>query len=508
MIGLKLSVDRDSDIPVYMQIFGQIKRQIISGEIIPGYRLPPERKLAESLGVNRTTVLNAYRELKAEGLIGSRVGQGTVVLSFIRDEAVGIGDRLPEPPWNQMFSKYAHGIDSFLVKDLLTLANRKDVISFATGMAAPDSGPIQALAGIEHDIVTQNNYRGLLHSPTEGFSTLREAICGLMQLRGVYCHRDEVMLLAGSQQGIDLTSRIMLDPGDIVLVEDPSFFPAIQAFKAVGVRIVGVPMDDQGMRVDLLEPLLHRYQPKLIYTIPNFHNPTGIEMSLERRKQLLELTYKHRVLILEDDAYADLCYDGQSLPTLKSMDSEGYVIYLSTFSKTVYSGLRLGWMVAHKKAIKQFAAAKQIMDLHSSSLSQWIVERFIVQGGLSRHIPVVCDEYRSKRDAMYDALVQYAPPGTHWNRPRGGYYVWCRLPDNVSANRLIARAAERKVVFVPGTTFYMSEQGDDYVRLNFTYAPLKDICEGINRLCEAMKELQDSNDDSNRDEPEEISPIV
>ncbi|MEQ8176584.1 MAG: PLP-dependent aminotransferase family protein [Syntrophomonadaceae bacterium] len=505
---MKLTVNRDSDIPFYMQIAGQIKRQIISGEIIPGFRLPPERKLAESLGINRTTVLNAYRELKAEGLVGSRVGQGTVVLSLLRDEAAGIQNRVPEPPWNQIFSKYAHGIDSFIVKDLLTLANRKDVISFATGIAAPDSGPIQALAGIEHDIVEQKNYRGLLHSPTEGFSTLREAICGLMQPRGVYCHHDEVMLLAGSQQGIDLTSRIMLDPGDIVLVEEPSFFPAIQAFRAAGTRVVGVPMDERGMRVDMLEPILHRYQPKLIYTIPNFHNPTGSEMSLERRKQLLELAYKHRVLILEDDAYADLCYDGQPLPTLKSMDSEGYVIYLSTFSKTIYSGLRLGWMVAHKKAIKKFAAAKQIMDLHSSSLSQWIVERFIVEGGLKRHIPVICQEYRVKRDAMYDALVQYAPPDARWNRPRGGYYIWCRLPEKVNASRLVGKAAERKVVFVPGSAFYAAEQGDEYVRLNFTFAPLKDIGEGIKRLCEAMKELKESNDESSGDEPVEISPIV
>lgn len=505
---MKVSIDRDSHTPFYMQIFGQIKRQIISGEIMPGFRLPPERKLAESLGVNRTTVLNAYRELKAEGLVGSRVGQGTVVLSPLRDEATNVGDRVPEPPWNQIFSKYAHGIDSFIVKDLLTLANRKDVISFATGIAAPDSGPIQALAGIEHDIIQQKNYRGLLHSPTEGFSTLREAICGLMQPRGVYCQHDEVMLLAGSQQGIDLTARIMLDPGDIVLVEEPSFFPAIQAFRAAGVRVVGVPMDERGMRVDMLEPILHRYRPKLIYTIPNFHNPTGSELSLERRKQLLELAYKHRVLILEDDAYADLCYEGQPLPTLKSMDSEGYVIYLSTFSKTIYSGLRLGWMVAHKKAVIKFAAAKQIMDLHSSSLSQWIVERFIVDGGLGRHIPEICKEYRIKRDAMYDALVQYAPSDAQWNRPRGGYYIWCRLPGRVSATRLLAKAAERKVVFVPGSTFYITEQGDEYVRLNFTFAPLKDIGEGVKRLCKAMKELNESNDEFTGDEPVEITPIV
>ncbi len=505
---MRITINREIDTPIYMQIFEQVRRQIISGEIIPGFRLPPERKLAESLGVNRTTVLNAYRELKAEGLVGSRVGQGTIVLACLQDELTSAGDKLPEPSWNQIFSIYSNGIDSHIVKDLLTLASRKDVISFATGIASPETGPIEALQGIEHELISQKNYKALLHSPTEGFTSLREAICGLMQKRGVYCQFDEVMLLSGSQQGIDLTARILLDPGDIVIVEEPSFFPAIQSFKAIGARVVGIPTDDKGMRVDLLEQLLQRYRPKLIYTIPNFHNPTGAEMELERRRRLVELAYKYRVLILEDDAYGDLCYEGHTLPTLKSMDNQGYVIYLSTFSKNIYSGLRLGWMAAHKKAVIKFAAAKQIMDLHSSSLSQWIVERFIVNGGLDRHIPKICREYQVKRDTMYDALVKYAPADLIWNRPRGGYYIWCKLPMKVSASKLVAKAAERKVVFVPGTAFFTTDQGDNYIRLNFTFVALKDISEGIQRLCEAMKELIEKYDDFEGNSNMEINPIV
>jgi DNA-binding transcriptional MocR family regulator len=463
--------------------------------------------LAES-GVNRTTVLNAYRELKAEGLVTSRVGQGTVVLPYLQEDSGPVESKMPEPSWNQIFSIYARGIDSHIVKDLLTLASRKDVISFATGIASPDSGPIEALQGIEQELQSQKDYRALLHSPTEGFTSLRQAVCGLMQKRGVYCRTNEVMLLSGSQQGIDLTARIILDPGDIVVIEEPSFFPAIQAFKAVGARVVGIPLDDRGMRVDLLEQLLQRYRPKLIYTIPNFHNPTGTEMDLQRRRQLVELARKYRVLILEDDAYGDLCYEGFPLPTLKSMDNEGYVIYLSTFSKNIYAGLRLGWMVAHKKAIKNFAAAKQIMDLHSSSLSQWIVERFITSGGLERHLPYICREYRMKRDAMYDALVKYAPADLIWNRPRGGYYIWCRLPRQVSAAKLVAAAGERKVAFVPGSSFFVTDQGDNYMRLNFTFAPLDDIAEGVRRLCSAIQELLDSYAEYQGYTPLEINPIT
>ncbi|MEL7564852.1 MAG: PLP-dependent aminotransferase family protein [Dehalobacterium sp.] len=505
---MRITINREMDIPVYTQIFEQVRRQILSGEILPGFRLPPERQLAESLGINRSTVMSAYRELKAEGLVGSQVGKGTIVLSYLQEDLNNSSGNMQEPVWNQIFSQYSGGFDSFIVKDLLTLASRKDVISFATGIASPETGPIQALMGIEHEIVRKKNYRALLHTPTEGFSSLREAVCGLMQKRGVYCQRDEVMMLSGSQQGIDLAARIMIDPGDIVVVEEPTFFPAIQAFRTMGARIMGVPIDDRGMRVDILEQLLQRYRPKLIYTIPTFHNPSGTEMELDRRRQLLELAYKYRVLIIEDDAYGDLCYEGHSLPALKSMDNNGYVIYFSSFSKTVYSGLRLGWLVAHHKVVKKFAAAKQIMDLHSSSLSQWIVERFITSGGLDAHIPKVCREYKTKRDAMYDALSKYAPADLIWNRPRGGYYIWCKLPRGISASKLIPKAAERKVVFVPGSPFFLSGQGDDFIRLNFTFAPFKEINEGIHRLCDAIKDLIDNSDHRENCAEMEINPIV
>lgn len=505
---MKIIIDREVKTPVYMQIFEQIRRQILSGEIPPGYRLPPERKLAVSLGVNRTTVLNAYRELKAEGLVGSKVGNGTVVLSNPDEEMTALGDKSQEPLWNQIFSQYSNNFNSYLVKDLLMIASRKDLISFATGIASPESGPIEVLEGIEQELVSNRNFKALLHTPTEGFTSLREAICGLMQKRGVYCETDEVMLLSGSQQGIDIAARILLDPGDVVVVEEPSFFQAIQVFKTMGARIIGVPIDDKGMRVDILEQLLQRYKPKLIYTIPTFQNPTGVEMEFERRKRLMELAYKHRVMILEDDAYGDLCYDGHSLPLLKSMDNEGYVIYLGTFSKSVYSGLRLGWITAHKNVIKKYAAVKQVMDLHPNSLSQWIIERFITSGSFDVHMSKMCKEYRVRRDAMNDALLKYAPSDLIWNKPRGGYYIWCKLPKGVSAAKLVKKAAEHKVAFVPGNPFFVSGHGDEFIRLNFTFVPFEDIELGIKRLCAAIKELMENKDFDEIYSDIEINPIV
>jgi len=348
-------------------------------------------------------------------LIGSRVGNGTIVLSY-PDEELSLDNSSREPAWNQIFSQYSNRLDSYLVKDLLVLASRTDVISFATGIASPESGPIQALAGIEQELIKSRNFKPLIHTPTEGLLSLREVIGTLMQKRGVYCQPDEVMMLSGSQQGIDLAARIILDPGDIVVVEEPTYFPAIQVFRAAGARIISVPIDDKGMKVDVLEQLLHRYRPKLIYTIPTFQNPSGTVLELERRKRLVELASKYNVIILEDDAYGDLCYEGHLLPMLKSMDNDGYVIYLSTFSKNIYSGLRLGWMTAHKKIIKEFASAKQLMDLHSNSLSQWIVERFIENGSLEAHLVTACSEYRNRRDIMYEALSKYAPKDLIWNR--------------------------------------------------------------------------------------------
>lgn len=504
-----INIDRQSNIPIYLQIFEQIRSQIITGVLAPGFRLPPERKLAESLCVNRSTVLNAYRELKAEGLVGSKVGNGTVVLPYLREEEKAESMYTQEPAWNQIFSQYSRNLDSLIVQDLLTLASRNDIISFATGIASPKSGPVEAFREFESEIVEKRNYRPLLHTPTEGFSSLREAVCGLMYRRGVYCSIDEMMILSGSQQGIDLAARILVDPGDIVVVEEPTFFPAIQVFQAAGARIMGVPVDEKGMRIDLLEQLLQRYRPKLIYMVPTFQNPSGTELAIERRRHLVELACKYKVMILEDDAYGDLCFEGNPMPTLKSMDNSGYVIYLSTFSKNIYSGLRLGWMVAHKKIVKRFAAAKQIIDLHSNSLSQWIVERYISSGGLEKHVPKICEEYRLRRDIMYNALQKYAPDGTTWNRPRGGYYIWCRLPEGVSSAKLIPVAARRNVVFVPGTPFYCDGQGDEHIRLNYTFVDIDKIEPGIKGLCEAIKELMEAHEkEAERAAVLEINPIV
>ncbi len=504
---MKIDICRDSKTPVYIQIAGQIRRQIETGELAAGHRLPSERRLAESLGVNRTTVLNAYNELKAEGLLGAHVGNGTIVSA-----PDGAADRehgeQGEPVWNQLFSRYAGRFDSGLIGELLELASRTDFISFATGIASPDCGPAEMLRELERELYRKENVRALMHSPTEGFFSLRRAMCALMRKRGVYCGPEEVMMLAGSQQGIDLTARVFVDPGDIVVLEEPTYFPAIQVFRTAGARIMTVPVDENGMRVDVLEQLLGRYRPKLIYTIPTYQNPTGAVMDLGRRKRLVGLAAKNNAVVLEDDAYGELSYEGAQPPLLKALDGNGHVVYLSTFSKNVYSGLRLGWIVADRRIVKAFSSSKQLTDLHSSSLSQWMIERFITDGMLEEHLGRISAEYKERRDILLRALSRFAPPGLSWNRPAGGYYVWCRLPEGLSSAALVAKAAEYKVSFVPGAPFHYSGSGDDCFRLNFTYAPKSRIEEGVEKLCLAIGELAAENPAQTADNVQEIRPII
>lgn len=482
---MQIKIDRNSQTPIYIQIRNQVRAMIFDGRLLPGSVLPPERKLAESLGVNRSTVLAAYRELKADGLVDSHVGRGTIVLS-VMSEVSEPHSEFESPLYGQYFSRVSERANDPFLRNLLEMANRDDVISFSAGISATDTDPVEAFQGFEEELMRQPHHEALKHTPTEGFWSLREGISDLMQKRGISVPPDEVLVLSGSQQGIDIAARVFIDPGDVVIVEEPSFFSALQIFNAAGARIMGVPVDDQGMRVDVLEQLLQRYRPKLIYTMSTYQNPTGISMSLERRRRLLELAYRRKVLIIEDDPYSEIRYEGARKPSLKELDPYGYVIYLSTFSKILFPGIRIGWMAAPKPIIHQFTMIKQLQDLHANSISQWITERFLRSGRFEAHVKRICEEYRIRRDIMLEALMDRPVAGLEWVRPMGGYYLWCKLPEGTPDMSLLVNAAERGVSYVPGTAFYLNGKGGQYMRLNFTYPSREDIPKGIERLKEAI----------------------
>lgn len=487
---MKIQIDREGTAPVYLQISSQIRDMILSGRLPSGSKLPPERKLADTLGVNRSTVLNAYRELKSKGYADSCVGSGTVVANgMYGPETVTDGFKPLPMPWDQLFSESVSRTSDTTVKDLLKQAAHRDMILFAAGVSAQGLDSLDELLRVQQEVVREYGHRVVSHMPTEGYSPLRESICELMTARGINAGPSEVMVLSGSQQGIDLAARIFLDPGDVVFVEEPTFFSAFQIFRTAGARVIGVPTDGDGMRTDLLASMIERFKPKLIYTIPDFQNPSGTVMSLERRRQLLPLAYRHQVAILEDDPYGRLRYEGEDIPPLKTLDTHGYVIYLSTFSKLLFPGFRVGWLTAPAAVLDRFTLLKQNADLHTCSLTQLVFHRFIREGLLEGQIRRVASENALRRDIMLDELEKTAVRGMHWARPEGGLYLWCRLPDGISQQKLLAKASEYGVAFVPGGVFYPNRPSGSYIRLNYTYPSPELIREGVRRLTKAVRHV-------------------
>lgn len=329
--------------------------------------------------------------------------------------------------------------------------------------------------------------QALLHAPTEGHLPFREALSGWLTGRGIVCGAEDVLVLSGSQQGLHLAARVFLNPGDTVIVEAPTYFGAKEAFRQAGARLIGVESDDDGLQVDRLAALLQHHRPKLIYVLPTFQNPSGAVLSLERRHRLLRLASAYAIPIIEDDTYADLRYDGAPLPSLKALDLAGIVLSLGTFSKILFPGLRLGWLVAPRDVLRQFALAKQTDDLHANTPGQLVLEQMIRQGYLQSHLESMREVYRERRDLMGESLAAHAFEGMHWRKPQGGFYYWVTLPPRVDRGRLSSAAADQGVSFLPGDPCFVEEPSAYSVRLNFSYPSPGQIREGVARFMQALR---------------------
>jgi DNA-binding transcriptional MocR family regulator len=489
---MMLRLDRDSHTPLYLQIRNRLREMILDGTLGEGSRLLPERKMAAALGVNRSTVVNAYRELAADGLVEARVGRGTTVCrpplppTTQPPKPLTTQSALSLPPhplvWNEYFvPRLEEGRDP-LLRDLMTLLTRPDTISFAAGIPAPELYPLDDFRQTMAHVLNTAGQNLLQPCPVEGYYPLRQTIARRMAGRGATVRAENILIVTGSQQGLDLIARAFLRAGDEVVVEAPSYLGALQIFSAAGARLLGVPLDEEGMRLDVLENILIRYRPKLIYTLPTFQNPSGCTMASRRRLRLLELARRYRVPIVEDDPYGELYYTEQPPSPLLALDQDGYVIYLSTFSKILFPGLRLGWVAAPRPVIERLRQIKQLADLHCSTLIQGAVHEFCQRGALDKHLNRVRDLYRQRRDAMLAALAEHGPTGLQWDEPQGGFNLWCRLPPGVKARQLMAEAARRDVALVPGEVFYPDGGGQEEMRLNFSCPPVALIEEGIQRL--------------------------
>lgn len=374
------------------------------------------------------------------------------------------------------------------VREMFHWAALPGMISLGAGSPAPELFPVEEFRRATNQVLDQEPVGALQYGITEGYEPLREWIAGHMASKGFSVTTEEVLITTGSQQAMDLLVRVLVDKGDLAVVERPTFIATLQALDACEAEFLSASMDDQGLIVEELERRLKGEAPKLICAQPNFQNPSGVSMSLPRRMQLASLAGRQGIPIVEDDPYSELIYEGEALPAIKSFDTAGLTIYLGSFSKILMPGLRIGWAAGPAEVLEKMAVVKQSNDLHTDGLVQRVVNVMVRGGGLPEHIEMLRTEYRRRRDAMLEALAEHFPKEASWTHPRGGLFVWVELPAGVNAAEMVKPAVERLVLFPPGGGFFRDGSGQNTMRLNFSNQPVDNIREGVKRLGEVVRE--------------------
>ena len=397
------------------------------------------------------------------------------------------------PDLSGLYSKNALNMKRSLIRELLKLSRRPDIISFAGGMPDPQTFPVEELAEISAQVLREKGATALQYGPTEGELPLREELARWLTRERPDLKAENILITSGSQQALDLLGQVLIDPGDVILVEMPSYIGALQAFAAHRARMIGVPQDDEGIRTDLLEKAMtklaaRKKKPKFIYVIPDFQNPSGVTLTLARRHELLRLAERFEVPLVEDSPYRVLRFSGEPQPTIYSLDPQRHVLVLGTFSKILCPGLRLAWLLTPAAWMDRFVVAKQGMDLCSPSFTQFIAVEYMRRGLLDRQIEGTRTLYGRKRQVMLDALEHSMPKGISWTRPEGGLFLWVKLPKRMNATELFPKAVEKKVAYVIGSAFYCNGKGHNTMRLNFSYPSEEQIVEGIQRLAQVIRE--------------------
>ena len=482
-----LELDRESLVPLYAQIALRVREMIANGSLRIGDRLPANRDLARRLSVNRTTVATAYADLVADGLITSHVGRGTFVCGVPGPERTP-ATRRAQPPtvqWDTLLVAEA-ARDQWL-GSMWQFQPGKDTISFGHALPQAELFPLDEFRR-SVDRALRKEGRSLLQlGASRGFEPLLEYIASHMALLGVQVKPGEILITNGCQQSLELIRRVLVGPGDEVAVENPTYPGALSVFCGRDAKYVSIPVGEQGLDLDALEDTMVQRRPKLMYTVPSFHNPTGLTGSLASRRRLAELAARFRVPVIEDDIYGELRFDGVPLPPVKALDEAGLVLYINSFSKMGFPGLRLGWIVAPSVVIERLHDAKRRCDLHANTLAQAAVYEFSRQGLFDRHLRRVRKAYAARRDAMLQSLDEHLAGEATWTRPEGGMSIWVRLPDQVNTAELLPRAAEAGVLFTPGDRFYSSLPKQNMMRLSFTMAAPERIAEGIRKLAGLIK---------------------
>jgi 2-aminoadipate transaminase len=402
-----------------------------------------------------------------------------------------------QTPWDYRYAQRTQRMASSAIRDLLKMTEIPGMISFAGGLPAPEVFPVEEFKQACDKVLRDHGPQALQYSATEGFMPLREMIARHTSRYGIEINVENILITTGSQQALDLIGKIFINPGDRILVESPTYLGALQAWNAYGAEYVPMPADQYGMIIDTLEETL-RTGPKFIYVLPNFQNPTGTTLSLERRLKLVELADRYGVPVIEDDPYSQLRYEGEHLPSVATLDGQfrknheacyrGNVIYMSTFSKILAPGLRLAWMIAPPEVINKLVQAKQGADLHTATFNQMAAYEVSRGGFLDRHIQLIRRVYGERRDVMLSALDRYFPLEVQWTHPEGGLFLWATLPEDLDSADVLRAAVERMVAFVPGAPFHPCGGGHNTLRLNFSNATPENIRTGIQRLGEVISE--------------------
>lgn len=404
-------------------------------------------------------------------------------------------------PWQQRFAQNAKSTQSSAIRELFKVTANPEVISFGGGLPAPEVFPIEEFKAACDKVLTTNGVMALQYSNSEGYAPLREMIARQMDAFGMKLSTDNILITTGTQQSIDLVSKMLINNAERILVEDPTFLGALQVFSVFGARYVAVPIDDDGLQTDLL-PEAFRVGPRFMYIIPTFQNPGGVTLSMKRREALIALSDQYGIPIVEDDPYSTLRFEGEILPPLLSLDAarlstgDGYpagnVIYMGSFSKTLAPGLRLAWIAAPPEVISKLVQIKQGADLHTPIFIQMAAYETLRDGFLERHILKIRDVYRDRRNVMLAAMDEHFPKEMHWTRPAGGLFLWAQLPEGMVSAELLRTAIKMNVAFVPGNSFFSVDDkaGERYFRLNFSNMKPERIREGIRRLGQAIGEAR------------------
>ena len=467
--------------PLYVQIATALTAKIKDFTLLSGTKLPPERELARLLGVSRTTAINAYSLLEERELVSTRIGSGT----FVSNDSPVHHNHSATMPWEQLFTPGYKAPLSSIMRSIIASPTADDTISMAAGMPDPAFYPIEMIRTLLDDRHHTLDLADLGLIATEGYLPLRRSLSAWQSHLGKTASPDQILIVSGSQQGLYLIVKSFIEPRDYVIVESPTYLGAIQLLEASGARLLCLPPSGK-LDLEIFEDYLIRYRPKLFYTMSDYQNPTGRVKSLSERQELIRLAARHRLTIIEDDPYSLLHYGAPPPPSLKQLDTYGGVIHLGTFSKTLFPGLRTGWVHAAPQVINRLAQEKQYVDLHSHNLAQMILNLCLEEDALSLHLSQVRREYKNRRNAMAAAIRKYCGASLEFDLADGGLYLWGRMSPRISPTELLRHAAALGISFVPGDAFYAHGTPSHEIRLCFATHDEEQLTEGIRRLSRAL----------------------